>query len=49
VKRASNDPRMRRRQQREAQQSKVAAPKVQPSQIPTWPTIRWVAHSPCLW
>ncbi len=34
VKRASNDPRMRRRQQREAQQSKVAAPKVQPSQIP---------------
>jgi ribonuclease E len=25
---------MRRRQQREAQQSKVAAPKVQPSQIP---------------
>lgn len=35
VKRASNDPRMRRRQQREAQQSKaVAVAKVQPSQIP---------------
>ncbi|WP_130804098.1 Rne/Rng family ribonuclease [Acinetobacter ihumii] len=35
VKRANNDPRLRRRQQREAQQAKsVAAPKVQPSQIP---------------
>ena len=35
AKRANNDPRMRRRQQREAQQAKtVVAPKVQPSQIP---------------
>ncbi|MCU4414351.1 Rne/Rng family ribonuclease [Acinetobacter sp. WU_MDCI_Axc73] len=34
VKRASNDPRMRGRQQRGTQPSKVAAPKVQPSQIP---------------
>lgn len=34
VKRASNDPRMRRRQQRDAQKAKAQAPKVLPSQVP---------------
>lgn len=34
VRRASNDPRMRRRQQREAQKAKAQAPKVLPSQVP---------------
>lgn len=35
IQRASNDPRMRRRQQREAKQAKAAAPSIAPSQIPT--------------
>lgn len=35
VKRASNDPRMRRRQQRGQHQAKVQAPKITPSQVPT--------------
>ena len=35
VKRASNDPRMRRRQQRGQHQAKVQAPKITPSQAPT--------------
>ncbi|MHA3892648.1 Rne/Rng family ribonuclease [Acinetobacter sp. GXMZU3951] len=35
VKRASNDPRMRRRQQREAQAKQAQAPKLNPSQVPT--------------
>ncbi|WP_336721674.1 Rne/Rng family ribonuclease [Acinetobacter soli] len=35
VKRASNDPRMRRRQQRGQHQTKVQAPKITPSQVPT--------------
>lgn len=35
IQRASNDPRMRRRQQREAKQAKAATPTVTPSQIPT--------------
>ncbi|WP_163777805.1 hypothetical protein, partial [Proteus mirabilis] len=35
IKRASNDPRMRRRQQREAKHAKAAAPSIAPSQIPT--------------
>ncbi len=35
VKRASNDPRQKRRQQREAAQTKVVAPKITPSQVPT--------------
>lgn len=35
IQRASNDPRMRRRQQRGAKQAKAAAPSVTPSQIPT--------------
>ncbi|MFH7765644.1 Rne/Rng family ribonuclease [Acinetobacter sp. BSP-28] len=34
-KRASNDPRMRRRQKREAQAKQVQAPKLSPSQVPT--------------
>ena len=34
-KRASNDPRMRRRQQRDAQAKQVQAPKLNPSQVPT--------------
>lgn len=34
-KRASNDPRMRRRQQRDAQAKRVQAPKLNPSQVPT--------------
>ena len=33
--RASNDPRMRRRQQREAKAQQVAKPKLSPSQVPT--------------
>ncbi len=33
--RASNDPRQRRRQQREAQAEQAAAPKLTPSQVPT--------------
>ncbi len=35
IQRASNDPRMRRRQQREAKQAKAAVPSIAPSQIPT--------------
>ncbi|WP_168541393.1 Rne/Rng family ribonuclease [Acinetobacter sp. A2] len=35
AKRASNDPRQRRRQQREAQAQQAAAPKLTPSQVPT--------------
>ncbi|MCJ8160952.1 Rne/Rng family ribonuclease [Acinetobacter zhairhuonensis] len=35
VKRASNDPRMRRRQQRDAQAKQAQAPKLNPSQVPT--------------
>ncbi|MFX6213930.1 hypothetical protein ABTF16_23135, partial [Acinetobacter baumannii] len=35
IHRASNDPRMRRRQQREAKQAKAAVPSIAPSQIPT--------------
>lgn len=35
IQRASNDPRMRRRQQRGAKQAKAATPTVTPSQIPT--------------
>lgn len=35
IKRASNDPRMRRRQQREAKHAKAATPSIAPSQIPT--------------
>ncbi|WP_288411514.1 Rne/Rng family ribonuclease [uncultured Acinetobacter sp.] len=35
VKRASNDPRMRRRQQRGQHQAKVQVPKITPSQVPT--------------
>ncbi len=35
VKRASNDPRMRRRQQRGQHQAKIQAPKITPSQVPT--------------
>lgn len=35
VKRASNDPRQRRRQQREAQNRQAQAPKLSPSQVPT--------------
>lgn len=35
AKRASNDPRQRRRQQREAQAQQAAAPKLTPSQAPT--------------
>ncbi|MEN3979358.1 Rne/Rng family ribonuclease [Acinetobacter sp. CWB-B33] len=35
VKRASNDPRQRRRQQREGQVRQAAAPKIAPSQVPT--------------
>ena len=35
IQRASNDPRMRRRQQREAKQAKAAAPSIAPPQIPT--------------
>ncbi len=35
VKRASNDPRQNRRQQREAAKAKVTAPKLTPSQVPT--------------
>ncbi|PJG44715.1 ribonuclease E [Acinetobacter tandoii] len=35
VKRASNDPRMRRRQQREAHAKQAQAPKLNPSQVPT--------------
>jgi len=35
IQRASNDPRMRRRQQRGAKQAKAATPSVTPSQIPT--------------
>ncbi len=35
IQRASNDPRMRRRQQREAKQAKAATPSIAPSQIPT--------------
>ncbi len=35
VKRADNDPRMRRRQQRGQHQAKVQAPKITPSQVPT--------------
>ncbi len=35
AKRASNDPRQRRRQQREAQAQQVTAPKLTPSQVPT--------------
>ncbi|RKG29734.1 Rne/Rng family ribonuclease [Acinetobacter tianfuensis] len=35
VKRASNDPRQRRRQQREAQARQAQAPKLAPSQVPT--------------
>lgn len=35
IQRASNDPRMRRRQQREAKKAKAAAPSIAPSQIPT--------------
>ncbi|OUC66719.1 Rne/Rng family ribonuclease [Acinetobacter seifertii] len=35
IQRASNDPRMRRRQQREAKQAKATTPTVTPSQIPT--------------
>ncbi len=35
IPRASNDPRMRRRQQREAKQAKAAVPSIAPSQIPT--------------
>ncbi|MDK4791988.1 MULTISPECIES: Rne/Rng family ribonuclease [Acinetobacter] len=35
IQRASNDPRMRRRQQREAKQAKASTPTVTPSQIPT--------------
>ncbi|MGQ9373290.1 Rne/Rng family ribonuclease [Acinetobacter tandoii] len=34
-KRASNDPRMRRRQQRDAQAKQAQAPKLNPSQVPT--------------
>ncbi|TCB80023.1 Rne/Rng family ribonuclease [Acinetobacter sp. ANC 4173] len=34
-KRASNDPRMRRRQQRDAQAKRAQAPKLNPSQVPT--------------
>ncbi len=35
IQRASNDPRMRRRQQREAKHAKAATPSIAPSQIPT--------------
>lgn len=35
VQRASNDPRQKRRQQREAAQAKAATPKIRPSQVPT--------------
>ncbi|RZG92493.1 Rne/Rng family ribonuclease [Acinetobacter sp. WCHAc060033] len=35
VQRASNDPRQKRRQQREAAQAKAVAPKLNPSQVPT--------------
>lgn len=35
VQRASNDPRMRRREQRNAKRAKAAAPSIAPSQIPT--------------
>lgn len=35
ARRASNDPRQRRRQQREAQAQQAAAPKLTPSQVPT--------------
>ncbi|SPL70262.1 Rne/Rng family ribonuclease [Acinetobacter stercoris] len=35
AKRASNDPRQRRREQRQAQKAKIETPKLSPSQIPT--------------
>ena len=35
VKRATNDPRQRRREQRQAQKAKAEAPKIAPSQVPT--------------
>jgi len=35
VQRASNDPRQKRRQQRDAAQAKAATPKIAPSQVPT--------------